>query len=72
MAIVLITAYKLTVEEEKAVMEQAGADKLLNKPLPKFDELREILEKAIGERREKAGCCQARPKAVAKRKISYA
>jgi len=53
-AIVLITAYKLTAEEEKAVMEQAGADKLLNKPLPSFAELKIILEKTIAERRAKA------------------
>ena len=44
---VLITAYKLTVEEEKAVIEQAGADRLLYKPLPKFNELKKILEDGI-------------------------
>ena len=53
-AIVLITAYKLTAEEEKVVMEQAGADKLLNKPLPGFGELKAILEATIAERRAKA------------------
>jgi CheY-like chemotaxis protein len=53
MAIVLITAYKLTVDEEKAVMEQAGADKLLYKPLPKFNDLKKILEMAISERQAK-------------------
>jgi CheY-like chemotaxis protein len=51
MAIVLITAYKLTVDEEKAVTEQAGADKILYKPLPKFNELKKILETAIRERK---------------------
>ncbi len=54
MAIVLITAYKLTVDEEKAVLEQAGADKILYKPLPKFNELKKILETAISERKAKA------------------
>jgi len=51
MAVVLITAYKLTVEEEKAVIKEAGADRLLYKPLPKFAELKKILESAISERR---------------------
>ena len=54
MAVVLITAYKLTVEEEKAVVTQADADRLLYKPLPKFVELKKILETAIVERRAKA------------------
>ena len=51
MAIVLITAYKLTVDEEKAVILQARADKLLYKPLPKFSELKVILEKAVADRK---------------------
>ena len=51
MGIVLITAYKLTPEEEKAVIEQAGADRLLYKPLPKFSELKKILETVLSERR---------------------
>ena len=54
MAIVLITAYKLTVDEETAIVKEAGADKLLYKPLPKFNELKKILETAISERRLKA------------------
>jgi CheY-like chemotaxis protein len=54
MAVVLITAYKLTVDEEKAVIAQADADRLLYKPLPKFTELKKILETAITERRAKA------------------
>ncbi len=66
MSIVLITAYKLTPDEEKAVMEQAGADKLLNKPLPKFNELKEILEKAITGRREKVAAAASAAVAPAK------
>jgi len=54
MAIVLITAYKLTPEEEKSIVEQAGADKLIYKPLPKFNELQVILEDIIASRRTKA------------------
>ena len=38
-------------------MEQAGADKLLYKPLPKFNELKEILEKAITTARESWRIC---------------
>ena len=53
MAIVLITAYKLTPEEEKAVVTQAGADKLLYKPLPKFNELKKTLETVLSDRRTK-------------------
>jgi CheY-like chemotaxis protein len=49
--IVLITAYKLTVDEEAEMMRQASADKLIYKPLPKFNELRQILEDVIKTRR---------------------
>lgn len=52
-AIILSTAYRLSPEEEKQVMEQAGADKLMYKPLPKFNELQKILEQVITERRTK-------------------
>lgn len=65
MAIVLITAYKLTPDEEKAVMEQAGADMLLYKPLPKFNDLKTILEKAIAERQAKSGKTPAAPASAA-------
>jgi len=50
-AIVLTTAYKLTPDEEKAVIKKAGADRLIYKPLPKFNELQGILEKTIADRR---------------------
>ena len=53
MAIVLITAYKLKPEEEKAIIAKAGADKLIYKPLPKFNELQVLLEETIAERRAK-------------------
>lgn len=51
-AIVLTTAYKLTPDEEKGVIKQAGADRLIYKPLPKFGELQGILEDTIGKRRD--------------------
>jgi CheY-like chemotaxis protein len=53
MAIVLTTAYRLTPEEEAAVIKQAGADKLVYKPLPKFGELQKLLEDIIEQRRKK-------------------
>ncbi|NDJ62688.1 MAG: response regulator [Chloroflexi bacterium] len=50
-AIVLITAYKLSADEERAIVAQAGADLLLYKPLPKFNELKLQLERVLAERR---------------------
>lgn len=53
-AIVLSTAYKLNVEEEAKMIEQAGADELMYKPLPKFNELQKKLEDVIAARRKLA------------------
>jgi CheY-like chemotaxis protein len=50
-AVVLTTAYRLTVDEESAVIAKAGADKLVYKPLPRFDELKQLLEDVIAKRR---------------------
>ncbi|MCL4250365.1 MAG: response regulator [Anaerolineae bacterium] len=50
-AVVLTTAYRLTADEEKAVIEQAGADRLIYKPLPGFTDLKSILEDVIQKRR---------------------
>jgi CheY-like chemotaxis protein len=61
MAIVMITAYKLSTEEEQEVMKTAGADRLLNKPLPNFGELKKLLEEAIAERRAKMQAASAPP-----------
>ncbi|MEM6530515.1 MAG: response regulator [Chloroflexota bacterium] len=52
-AIVMSTAYKLSPEEEQEVIKQAGADKLMYKPMPRFDELQRILEEVIAQRRAK-------------------
>ncbi len=51
--IVLTTAYRLTAEEEKKVIEQADADKLIYKPMPRFNELKNVLEGVIAQRRAK-------------------
>lgn len=52
-AVVLNTAYKLTPEEEKQVIDRAAADKLMYKPLPRFNELQKVLEDVIAQRRAK-------------------
>lgn len=51
-AIVLSTAYKLTPDEEKKIVAQAGADRLIYKPLPKFADLQSMLEETIANRRD--------------------
>lgn len=53
-AIVLSTAYRLSADEEREVMEKSDADKLMYKPLPRFNELQKVLEEVIAERRAKA------------------
>lgn len=52
-AIVLSTAYRLSKDEERAVRDRAGADYVMYKPLPKFNELKQLLETIIAERRTK-------------------
>lgn len=42
--IVLVTAYKLSPEEERSALDLAGADKLIYKPIPRFDDFRRIIE----------------------------
>lgn len=42
-AIVLMTAYRLSPEDERYLIEHAGADLLLHKPLPRLPELRRML-----------------------------
>jgi CheY-like chemotaxis protein len=51
MAIVLITAYKLTPDEYTTVMTVSGADAQIDKPLPQFDEFKQQLEKIVEARR---------------------
>jgi len=48
--IVLMTAYKLTPEEEGRLITRAGADLLLYKPLPRLNELKRMLFGLIEER----------------------
>lgn len=53
-AIVLITAYRLSPEEEELVKARAQADALMYKPLPQMLELRKTLDHIIGGRRARA------------------
>ncbi len=51
MAIVLITAYRLSPEEEEEVMARAQADLLMYKPLPAMPELRQKMDGVIAKHR---------------------
>lgn len=53
-AIVLMTAFHLTPQEEEAVMTLAGTKVLLYKPLPAPKEFRAILQNAIDNQRRPA------------------
>lgn len=50
--VILITAYRLSPSEEATVIQQAGADFLLYKPLPSFKELEAILKGRRRRRRQ--------------------
>ncbi|MFN8374706.1 MAG: response regulator [Anaerolineae bacterium] len=50
MAIVLMTAFKLSPKEEKEYKKISGADLLLYKPLPTLKELQATLEKIVAKR----------------------
>ena len=49
-AIVLITAYRLSPEEEQEAIKQAQADLLMYKPLPAMAELRVTMDGVIADR----------------------
>jgi CheY-like chemotaxis protein len=53
MAIVLITAYRLSPEEEEQVIAQAKADVLMYKPLPTMIELRDKMDAVIAKHKKK-------------------
>ena len=52
MAICMITAYKFSDDDRKAIMKESGADMLLYKPLPKLQELDIILRDLVKQRQE--------------------
>lgn len=41
--IILVTAYKLTPEEEVEAMRISGADKLIYKPIPRFEDFKRMV-----------------------------
>jgi CheY-like chemotaxis protein len=49
-AVVLMTAYHLSPDEEREAKKRADADLLIYKPLPKFTELRDILRRVAQKR----------------------
>ena len=53
-AIVMITAYRLSPAEEEQVIKKAQADTLMYKPLPAMPELRTKLAAIIAKRKQKA------------------
>jgi CheY-like chemotaxis protein len=55
MAIVLITAYRLSPQEEVEAIDLAQADHLMYKPLPGMPELRRILDEIIAHPRKLNG-----------------
>ena len=59
-AIILITAYRLSAEEEREAIEMAQADKLMYKPLPAMPELREVLDEMISKRKSIASKSEAK------------
>jgi CheY-like chemotaxis protein len=59
-AIVLSTAYRLSADEEREVLDKSDADKLMYKPLPRFNELQKVLEEVIAERRAKASVMKSK------------
>lgn len=50
MVVVLMTAYKLSVEEEQQAFEQSGADMIFYKPLPPLGEFQAMLQDLIAAR----------------------
>ncbi len=54
MTIILITAYRMSPEDEEKAIELAQADKLMYKPLPSMPELRSVLDTLISTRKNGA------------------
>lgn len=52
--IVLMTAFVLTDEERRSMIEVSRVDAIINKPLPDFMQLKEILHKVIDKKREQS------------------
>lgn len=48
--IVLMTAFVLSEEERRDMIRKTGVDKVINKPLPEFSELKALLHAVIEQR----------------------
>lgn len=48
--IVLMTAFILSDDETARIMNEAGVDRIINKPLPEFMELKTLLEDVIAQK----------------------
>ncbi|MCB9451197.1 MAG: response regulator [Anaerolineaceae bacterium] len=51
MAIVLMTGFYMTPEQEQSALERSGADMLLRKPLPNPITFQALLDEKLGQRR---------------------
>lgn len=49
-AICLMTAFKFSPDDEKEIIQESGADLMLYKPLPRFNELEKILRDLVTKR----------------------
>ena len=49
--IVLMTAYSMTDAERAELLERDGADRVIQKPLPEFDQLRQLLHDLVEARK---------------------
>jgi len=54
MPIVLMTAFVLSDEERKEMMKNSGVDEIINKPLPEFNALRNMLHEIIERKKNEA------------------
>lgn len=48
--IVLMTAFVLSEDERQDMMRKTGVDKMINKPLPEFGELKKLLHDVIDQK----------------------
>jgi CheY-like chemotaxis protein len=51
-AIVLMTAYKLSSRDEQTIIRESGCDLLLYKPLPRPDKFKRVMENIVRQRLE--------------------
>ena len=65
MAIVLITAYRTSPEQERQIMAISQADMLIEKPLPSMAEFRTLLDGLVARRQAMAAAQQSAPEPAA-------